>query len=160
MPELFGVSIQGETAGFYARNVSLFVLPVLTGYFVWKRQLDRLTAGRVTVMFVTAAVFANVFPLTPGGDTEVLTALHLPIAIGLAVGIAYAGGRWNTVAGRMNFIRFCGELFIYYTLIAFGGIVLIIFALAMFDSIGLDVEWVVESWLLPCGALGAVIVGA
>ena len=29
------------TPAFYARNASLFVLPLLTGYFAWKRQLDR-----------------------------------------------------------------------------------------------------------------------
>ena len=35
-PELFGMHL-GENDGFYARNLSLFVLPLLTGYFVWKR---------------------------------------------------------------------------------------------------------------------------
>ena len=44
--------------------------------------------------------------------------MHLPIALWLAVGIAYAGGRWSHVAGRMDFIRFSGELFIYFVLIA------------------------------------------
>ena len=29
-----------QNAGFYARNLSLFVLPLLTGYFAWKRRLD------------------------------------------------------------------------------------------------------------------------
>ena len=160
VPELFGLSMSGESAGFYARNVSLFVLPLLTGYFVWKRGLDIRTHAWLAVAFAVAAVFANAFPFRPGGATEVLTALHMPIALALAVGVAYAGGHWNTVAGRMNFVRFAGELFIYYSLIAFGGVVLIVFTLAMFQSIGLDVEWLVQAWLLPCGALGAVIIGA
>ena len=30
----------------------------------------------------------------------------------------------------------------------------------MFQSIGLDVGWLVQGWVLPCGALGAVIIGA
>ena len=30
----------------------------------------------------------------------------------------------------------------------------------MFESIGLNVEWLAEAWLLPCGALGAVIIGS
>src|SRR5665647_3563576 len=58
-----------------------------------------------------------------GGSTEVLTALRLPIALWVVVGIAYAGGRWSQVAGRMDFIRFSGELLIYYVLIALGGAV-------------------------------------
>ena len=158
--ELFDRQLNGEDAGFYARNVSLFVLPILTGYFAWKRELD--SVGRLWLLlpFVVAVAFANVFPFAPGGATEVLTALHLPIALWLVVGIAYAGGRWHGDGGRMDFVRFSGELFIYYVLIAFGGVVLTGFTLGMFESIGLNVEWLAQAWLLPCGALGAVIIGS
>ena len=137
-PELFGVALGDETAGFYARNMSLFVLPPLTGYFLWKRRLDRITLGWLALVFVAAALFANAFPFSRGGATEVLTALHLPIALWLVVGIAYAGGHWSTVASRMDFVRFSGELAIYYALIAFGGGVLTGFTLGMFQSIGQD----------------------
>ena len=66
---------------------------------------------------------------------EALTALHLPIALWLMVGIAYAGGRWSQVAGRMDFVRFSGELFIYYVLIALGGGVLTAFMAMIFEAI-------------------------
>jgi hypothetical protein len=105
-------------------------------------------------------VFTNVYPFDPDSSTEALTALHLPIALWLVVGIAYAGGRWGLVEGRMDFIRFSGELFIYYVLIALGGGVLTAFMVAMFESIGSDPEPFIESWLLPCGAAGAVVVAA
>src|SRR5688500_4640206 len=36
VPALFGIQLDQDFS-FYARNVSLFVLPLLTGYFVWKR---------------------------------------------------------------------------------------------------------------------------
>jgi hypothetical protein len=90
----------------------------------------------------------------------VLTALHLPIALWLVVGIGYAGGRWSQVAGRMDFIRFSGELFIYYVLIALGGAVLTAFMVMMFQAIRIDVEPFFQSWLLPCGAVGAVVVAS
>ena len=79
------------------------------------------------VAFVAAGAFANIYPFAPRGYTEVLAALYLPIALWMVVGIAYAGGRWSQVAGRMDFIRFSGELFIYYVLIALGGGVLTAF---------------------------------
>ena len=60
----------------------------------------------------------------------------------------------------MNFVRFSGEWFIYYTLIAFGGGVLMIFTLSVFEAIGLDAEWFLESWVLPCGVVGAVLISA
>jgi hypothetical protein len=159
VPALFGLQLD-EDGGFYARNASLFVLPLLTGYFAWKRRLDRATLRWLAVAFVAAAVFANVYPFDPEGSTEALTALHLPIALWLAVGVAYAGGRWSEVEGRMDFIRFSGELFVYYVLIALGGGVLTGFMAVLFDAIGIDPEPFFESWLLPCGAAGAVLVAA
>jgi hypothetical protein len=159
VPALFGMQVDADD-GFYARNLSLFVLPLLTGYFAWKRRLDRGTLRWLAVAFVAAAVLANVYPWTPGGSTEALTALHLPIALWLVVGIAYAGGRWSLVGGRMDFIRFSGELFIYYVLIALGGGVLTAFMAMTFRSIGIDVEPFFESWLLPCGATAAVVVAS
>jgi hypothetical protein len=60
----------------------------------------------------------------------------------------------------MDFIRFSGELFIYYVLIALGGGVLTAFVVAMFETIGIDAEPFIESWLLPCGAAGAVLVAS
>ena len=160
VPELFGYPLLGGAEEFYLTNLSFFVLPLLTGYFVWKRRLGRTTCLWLALAFASAALCVNGFPFTPGGYTLVLAALHLPIALWLAVGIAYAGGRWRAGGGRMDFVRFSGELFIYYVLMAFGGGVLTGFTLLMFDAIGLNVEWLAQSWLLPCGALGAVIVGA
>jgi hypothetical protein len=159
VPALFGIHLDQE-AGFYARNLSLFVLPLLTGYFVWKRRLDTSTLRWLAVAFVSAGVFANVYPFATEGYTETLTALHLPIALWLVVGIAYVGGRWGEVAGRMDFIRFSGELFIYYVLIALGGGVLMASMRIIFQSIGIDLEPFFESWLVPCGAVGAVVVAS
>ena len=159
-PELFGHTQIGYGDGFYPRNISLLVLPLLTGYFVWKRRTLDLRCLWLALPFLAAALFMNLLPFKPGGHTEVLAALHLPIALWLAVGVAYAGGRWHSAGGRMDFIRFSGELFIYYVLIALGGGVLTAFTGVMFKAIGLDVEWLAEGWLLPCGAAGAVIIGA
>lgn len=159
VPALFGIEWT-ESGSFYARNLSLFVLPLLTGYFVWKRNLSMATVRWLALGFVATAVLANVYPFKPEGSTEILTALHLPIALWLVVGVAYAGERWREVAGRMDFIRFSGELFIYYVLIALGGGVLMGFMAMIFQAIGVDIEPIFESWLLPCGAAGAVLVAS
>jgi hypothetical protein len=160
VPDLFGLEwgAPGDEM-VYARNFSLFVLPLLTTYFVWKRRLSERTRVWLALAFAVAVVFANVYPFEAGSDTEVLTALHLPIALWLPVGMAYAGGRWGESTRRMDFVRFSGELFIYYALIALGGGVLIGFTAGMFGAIGIDLEPVLEDWL-PCGVLGAVIVGS
>ena len=161
-PELFAYHSAGGASDveFYGRNLSLFVLPLLAGYFAWKRGL--LSPGYLWLLlpFVAAAVFANVFPFAPNSHTLGLAVLHLPIALWLVVGFVYAGGDWRAGEGRMDFIRFSGEFFIYYVLIAMGGGVLIGFTLMMFAAIDVDAEWLAQSWMIPCGAAGAVIVGS
>lgn len=159
IPVLFGLNLDDDFT-FYARNASFFVLPLLAGYFVWKRQLGMSLARWLAAAFVAAAVVVNIYPYDTEGATEVLTILHLPIALWLAVGIAYAGARWRQVAGRMDFIRFTGEMFIYYVLIALGGGVLMAFTAVIFQAIGVDVERLFEELVLPCGAVGAVLVAA
>jgi hypothetical protein len=162
VPALFGLRLSpdDELPPFYARNASLFVFPLLTIYFVWKRGLDVVRGLWLALPFAAGAVFANVFPFHKGSDTEVLTILHLPIALWMAVGFAYVRGRWFDDGGRMNFVRFSGELAIYYVLIALGGGVLTAFTVMMFQAIEMNPEWFIGGWLIPCGAAGAVIIGS
>jgi hypothetical protein len=160
VPELFGLRFDGSPAAesFYIRNVSLLVLPFLAGFFAWKRGLDSGGLLRLSVPFLAGALAVNLIPFTPGGYTEVLAALHLPIALWLAVGVGYAGGAWRSHDQRMNYVRFSGEWFIYLALIAMGGGVLMGSTAFIFSAIGLDPELLISSWILPCGVMGAVII--
>ncbi|HWR34805.1 MAG TPA: permease prefix domain 1-containing protein [Clostridia bacterium] len=162
IPALFGLRLSPDenVPSFYFRNASLFVLPLLTVYFLWKRGSNVISGGWVALPFAAAAVFANVYPFRTGSDTEVLTALHLPIALWLAVGFAYVRGRWFADGERMNFVRFSGELAIYYVLIALGGGVVTAFTAMLFSAIDMKPGWFIAGWLIPCGAAGAVIIGS
>jgi hypothetical protein len=160
LPALFGIGMEDENASFYVLNFSLFVLPLLAGYFAWKRQVGWVGLRWLPVPFVVAAVLANAFPIGSVSDIAQLTALHLPMALWLSVGYAYVGCDWRNHAKRMDFIRFSGEWFIYYALIAFGGGVLMGFTMFVFAAIGIDAEWLLQSWLLPCGAVGAVVISS
>ena len=160
LPELFGFTWGGPGSAFYARNLSFFVLPFLAAYLGWKHQLATGTRLALAAAFAVAAIFANVYPFHgERSNTLVLSAIHLPIALWLAVGIAYAGPRWRDPAGRMDFVRFSGELFIYYALIAMGGGVLTAFTVGMFEAIGVKAEKWVEQ-VMPCCVVGAVLVAA
>jgi hypothetical protein len=133
---------------------------LLTVYFMWKRGSDVVSSLWLALPFGAAVVLANIFSFPKGSNTEVLTVLHLPIALWLAVGFAYVRGRWFADGGRMNFVRFSGELAIYYVLIALGGFVVILFTFMMFRAIEMNPDWFVAGWLIPCGAAGAVIIGS
>jgi hypothetical protein len=108
--------------------------------------------------FVAGALVMNLMPFVPEGYTQMLAILHLPMALWLAAGVAYTGGLWRDSQQRMNFIRFSGEWFIYYVLIALGGGVLMGITMLLFEAAGMDAETMVTQWILPCGAVGAVVI--
>jgi hypothetical protein len=160
LPELFGIQIGGDNELFYFRNLSLFAMPHLAAYFAWKRGLGGARSAMLAIAFGVALLVANVYPFAAESDTWALSVLHLPIAVWLLVGAAYVRGGTFSRTGRMDFVRFSGELVIYYVLIALGGGVLTLFTFLIFGSIDIDAERFVGEWLVPCGAMGAVLVAS
>lgn len=162
IPALFGIDFDPDKSLFYPLNLAFFTLPFIAAYFAWERPLS--AAGRLWVAgaFAAAAVVVNAFPFSRAveADTQILTILHLPIALWLAVGVAYVGGRWRGSDRRMDFVRFTGELFIYFVLIALGGGVLIGMTVALFSAIGIGVEPLVGNWIVPVGVAGAAVVAS
>ena len=159
-PALIGYEFNEQTT-FYPRNVSLLILPHLALYFAWKRGLGIKRTLLFVVPFAVGALFANIYPFAGvRSNTALLTALHLPIALWLAVGVSYTAGQWFRGGTRMDFVRFSGELFIYYVLLALGGMVFIMFTFMMFRAIGIEPERLVQNWLLPCGIAGALLVAS
>ena len=141
------------------RNLSLFVLPFLAAYFARRRQLDTRQWVLTAVPFVLAALVVNLYPWGTDSDTEVLVAAHLPVFLWFVVAFPYMGGTLRSHERRMDFVRFTGEWFIYYVLIALGGGVLMGLTGAILEPTGVDVDRVAE-WVVPSGAAGAVIVAA
>ena len=143
-----------------ARNLGLLVFPFLAAYFGWKRRLTAPVAATLLVSFAALAVLLNVYPFAAGGSTELLAALHAPVLLWVLVGVAYVGGRWRSDARRMDFVRFTGELAIYYTLLALGGAVLVGLTVAVLAAVGVDPEPVLAGWILPIAVPGALVVAA
>jgi len=148
-----------ESPAFF-RNLSLFVLPFLAGYFAYRRRLSLRQALLTTAPFVGAALLVNLYPWDPSSSTELLVALHLPVALWFAVAYPYMGGAWRSHERRMDFVRFTGEWFIYYVLIALGGGVLMGLTSVLLEPVAPDLVEPLFEWVLPTGAAGAVLVAA
>jgi hypothetical protein len=157
VPELFGMSLEADGA-FYGLNASLLALPWLAAFLAWRRRPGPALVGVLLALFALGAVAANVYPLADDSQSVLVTGIHLPIALWLVVGLAYVADDWRSVRRRMDFIRFTGEWFVYYVLIALGGGVLVAFMLGTFEAIGIVPEDFITQWLLPCGAVAAVVV--
>ncbi|MEO3779211.1 permease prefix domain 1-containing protein [Micromonospora sp. B11E3] len=157
VPELFGMSLQDDAA-FYGPNAGLLALPWLAAFLAWRRRATRAVIGVLFALFALGAVAANAYPLAEDSQSVVLTSIHLPIALWLVVGLAYVADDLRSSRRRMDFIRFTGEWFVYYVLIALGGGVLTAFTFQTFEAIGISPEGFVSQWLVPCGAAAATVV--
>ncbi len=149
-----------EEPGWLFRNITLFVLPFLAGYFAHRRQLDTRRWLLTAAPFVLAAIVVNIYPYRATSATEPLVVLHLPVLLWFAVAFPYMGGTIRSHERRMDFVRFTGEWVIYYVLIALGGGVLLLLTAAILDPIDPNLPERVVEWVLPSGAAAAVIVAA
>lgn len=154
------VGFPDEEVPTFIRNVSLFILPFLAAYFVLRRRLSISQALAAATPFVAAALVVNVYPWEPDSSTELLVALHLPVALWFAVAYPYTAGAWRSHERRMDFVRFTGEWFIYYVLFALGGGVLVALTGVLLEPVAPGLAERLAEWVLPSGAAGAVIVAA
>lgn len=157
LPKLFGVTPETHE-WLYARNFTLFCLPVLGAYYVVKHQLGLrgwywLIGGALGI-----ATVINAMPWQAESATQSLSLIHLPLLLWFLVGVLYTGNWWQTDGRRMDFIRYSGEYAIYFVLLALGGGVLTALTIGMFSFIGINIEWFAQQWLIPSGAMGAVII--
>ena len=151
--------VPDEEPNWFFRNLGLFVLPFLAGYFAFRRELDVRSWALTAAPFALGALAINLYPWETDSNTEILAGAHLPVVLWFVMAFPYMGGTLRSHERRMDFVRFTGEWFIYYVLIALGGGVLIGLMAAILEPAGADVERIIE-WVLPSGAAGAVVVAA
>ncbi|MDF2699894.1 MAG: putative rane protein [Haloplasmataceae bacterium] len=155
IPEILGYSFNEL---FYFKNLTLFILPFVTLYFIIKRKLNWKISVTILGIFLISALIINIYPSYNPNNTVILTGIHLPIFLWLMTGITYIGSKWKDSKDRMNFIRFTGESFIYGVLITCGVGVLCAFTMLIFSAIGIDLETFVTEYLIIYGMCGAVMI--
>ncbi|WP_341729475.1 permease prefix domain 1-containing protein [Brooklawnia sp.] len=147
----------------FVMNAALLILPFVAGYLGWKRRLRLPTAAVIAGIFVVLAVALNAYPFDDSGSTMLVATLHAPVVAWGAVGLGYVGGRWRSQERRMDFVRFTGELVIYYVLLALGGgvlLALLAMVLTLADLPSVSIDTMLGRWILPLAAPGAVLVAA
>lgn len=141
------------------RNIGLYVLPFLAGYFARRGRFAARQWALLAVPFVLAALVVNLYPYPEGSGTGTLVAIHLPVVLWFVVAYPYMGGTLRSHERRLGFVWFTGECFIYYVLIALGGGVLMGLTAGVLEPTGIDIDRVAE-WVIPSGSAAGVVVAA
>jgi hypothetical protein len=155
-----GIPQSYQGPAWFARDASLFVLPVLAAYFVVVRRMPWRRILTLAVIVAVLALAVNLFPYHGDAVTELLVGIHLPVVLWFVVGAAYLGGEWRSSDRRMNFLRFTGEWIVYYALIALAGGVLVGLTIGVLSFVAPGSSDIVNIWVVPSGAAGAVLVAA
>jgi len=144
---------------FYLRNLGGILAGALICYFcVQKWQQMKQSGTLLLALLGGALLYLNLLPDQPKSQSLLLACLHLCFFFWSLVGVAFLAGAWRNLGGRMEYIRYNGELLIYCTIIAIGGVVLTGLTLALFGLIDLKIEnWYMRNVVIY-GAMGAPLV--
>ncbi|MDV3429501.1 MAG: permease prefix domain 1-containing protein [Bacillota bacterium] len=159
VPEIFGIHLNDPAAElFYFRNLSLFILPFISAFFMIKNKLSWKIIASIMGIFCFTAIAINIYPYFNLKNTELLTGIHVPIFLWLITGVSYMGEKWRNSRSRMDFIRFTGESVIYGVLIFCGLMVLAMFTEMIFSAIQIDMGWFISNYLIVYGGCAAAMI--
>ena len=132
---------------FYSRNLGGIMIGALIAFFCLLKPLRKRTAGIITAVLIGSLFYLNLLPADTDAQTVVLSCLHIPFFFWSLLGITFVGGNWKDLSGRMDYVRYNGELLIYTTIILIGGMVLTGVTGMLFTLINLDdfMEWYMQN---------------
>lgn len=125
---------------FYTRNLGGIVGGALVLYFCIQTSCRMKTAATLIALLLGATLYLNALPGKSTSDTVLLACMHMPFFFWSLLGIAFLGGAWKNMPGRMDYVRYNGELLVYSTIILMGGMVLTGLTVALFGLIDLRIE--------------------
>jgi hypothetical protein len=143
---------------FYLRDLPLLAL---NGIILYTFRLHKKTDIKKVVfylaVFLAVALYINLLP-TGTRDSVLIAALHVPLLFWCLFGLVFLQFDYRSVSGRMEFIRFNGELIIMTGLILLAGGVLTVITLGLFNAIGMNVmQFYTDFIALPGGVAAPVV---
>lgn len=137
---------------YYLRFAPMFTLLSVAAYFLAK-QFNRTMAIGAGVFAVVTVVYVFLLPDPESSDSVAMALVHLPFTTLSLVGLAFLQDKWRQGGSRIDFVKFCGEIFILTVLILLGGGVLSALTMALFELMGVSIE---DWYMNNIGLIGIV----
>lgn len=143
---------------FYTRNLGAIMIGALIVYFSIQKSCRMKIAGTIFTLLLGATLYLDFLPVKSHSQTILLSCIHMPFFFWSLLGISFLGGAWRNLPGRMDYLRYNGELLIYSTIVLIGGMVLTGLTFALFAIIDLRIEqWYMKN-VVVYGAVASPIV--
>jgi len=140
------------------RNLGGIITGALILYFCIQKRCAAKVITTIMAILLAALFYLNLLPDASNSDSIILANLHMPFVLWSLLCIAFLGGAWRNLRGRMDYIRYSGELLIYSTVILIGGMVLTGLTFALFGLIDLNIEeWYLKNVVIY-GTIGSPLV--
>ena len=136
LPQFIGITPEY----FYPRNIAFVVFPLLIAYFAWKQKANTKTLVTALVVVSVSILFINVLPKSDTSDTLILACIHLPLFLWAVLGFTYLGEDLKSSQGRMDFLRYNGDLVVMTAIILIAGGLMAGITLGLFRLIEIQVE--------------------
>jgi hypothetical protein len=102
----------------------------------------------VLAVFIGAALYINLMPLSLESDAMILSCIHLPLVGWSLLGIVYTGGSIRQWEQRPEFLRYNGDVIVMGSLIVSGIMILSGITIGLFSLIGLSIADFYTKWIL------------
>lgn len=145
---------------FYGRNFAYIFLPSLVIYYSIKNQISKKTIIILAATVLACVLYTNLIPIDFIEDSQsgILSAMHTPLLIWIALGIAFTGKNIKSAKNRMDYLRYNGHIFLIYGLIAIAGMILTGMTIMLFQFIGLNIEEAYLQWVIIPGMVATPII--
>jgi hypothetical protein len=144
---------------FYTRNIAFIIVPILTGYFIWKNKPSEKRIIITSVVILIDLIFINLLPDAQKSDTLILSCIHLPLFLWTILGTSFIGENLNDYSRRIDFLRYNGDLVVMTTIILIAGGILTGITIGLFSLIGSDISKFYSEYIVIFGLAAAPIVG-
>ncbi|HYK43734.1 MAG TPA: hypothetical protein VEV83_01105 [Parafilimonas sp.] len=144
---------------FYQRNIGFIVFPILSLYFAWRNKLKTKAIVFIIVAILVCLLFINLLPDQKGSDSLLLSCIHLPLFLWCILCYAFVGGSLSNYEGRLDFLRYNGNLAVMMALIVIAGGILTGATIGLFSLIDLDIKEFYFENVVICAAATIPIIG-
>jgi hypothetical protein len=123
----------------------VWILPSLIGWFWYRHRSPLRRLGPALGALGAIHLFLALFPFETGSSTRVLAMIHIPFLSWLLLLPIALDRSWRSIAGRVHYLRLSAEAFIYSVLVGAGAATLAVVSIAIFASVGIELESIIVS---------------